>query len=149
MKSICTKLPKQKNKMSKVSPRLQIKNLEMKYICTNTKPQLGFLKTTIKVSKLPLGYRNIYVCVHGCVYIYIYKPPKKILSYLSSMLKTNINKNKNFNKKHVSSYQRFTKPENVLHIYQTQAAHHHILEVLPMLQTRNLHENKIHIYDPN
>ncbi len=41
-----------------------------------------------------------YISVHGYMYMYI-KPPKTFLSYLNSMLKTNIDKNKNFNKTHV------------------------------------------------
>ncbi len=51
---------------------------------------------------------SIYVCIYLFIYVcmgthtHIHKPPKKFLSYLNSMLKTNIDKNKNFNKKHVS-----------------------------------------------
>jgi type IV secretory pathway VirB3-like protein len=46
---------------------------------------------------------NVYmfscISVHGYMYMYIKKPPKKFQSYLNFMLKTNIDKNKNFNKK--------------------------------------------------
>ncbi len=50
-------------------------------------------------------YMNVYIfsyiSLHGYIYMYI-KTTQEILSYLNSMLKTDIDKNKNFNKKCVS-----------------------------------------------
>jgi hypothetical protein len=43
-------------------------------------------------------YMFSYIVVHGNMYMYV-KTTQKFLSYLNSILKTNIDKNKNFNKK--------------------------------------------------